>query len=89
MIGFVYVLVNVEVKLMMVFCYKFYISINGRDWKEVLIIGEFSNIMYNFVLQIVLFGNKVSVCYIKFDVIILDVMLVWVDLKEIGICLQK
>ena len=65
------------------------ISTNGRDWKEVPTTGEFSNIMHNPVPQTVSFGNKVSARYIKLDATTPDATPARVDLKEIGIRLQK
>lgn len=89
MTGFVYAPANAEAKPTMAFRYKFYISTNGRDWKEVPTIGEFSNIMHNPVPQTVSFGNKVSARYIKLDATTPDATPARVDLKEIGIRLQK
>ena len=89
MTGFVYAPANAEAKPTMAFRYKFYISTNGRDWKEVPTIGEFSNIMHNPVPQSVSFGNKVSARYIKLDATTPDATPARVDLKEIGIRLQK
>lgn len=89
MTGFVYAPANAEAKPTMAFRYKFYISTNGRDWKEVPTIGEFSNIMHNPVPQTVSFGNKVSARYIKLDATTPDATPTRVDLKEIGIRLQK
>ena len=89
MTGFVYAPANAEAKPTMAFRYKFYISTNGRDWKEVPPIGEFSNIMHNPVPQTVSFGNKVSARYIKLDATTPDATPARVDLKEIGIRLQK
>lgn len=89
MTGFVYAPANAEAKPMMAFRYKFYISTNGRDWKEVPTTGEFSNIMHNPVPQTVSFGNKVSARYIKLDATTPDATPARVDLKEIGIRLQK
>lgn len=89
MTGFVYAPANAEAKPTMAFRYKFYISTNGRDWKEVPTTGEFSNIMHNPVPQTVSFGNKVSARYIKLDATTPDATPARVDLKEIGICLQK
>lgn len=89
MTGFVYALANAEAKPTMAFRYKFYISTNGRDWKEVPTTGEFSNIMHNPVPQTVSFGNKVSARYIKLDATTPDATPARVDLKEIGIRLQK
>lgn len=89
MTGFVYAPANAEAKPTMAFRYKFYISTNGRDWKEVPTTGEFSNIMHNPVPQTVSFGNKVSARYIKFDATTPDATPARVDLKEIGIRLQK
>ena len=51
--------------------------------------GEFSNIMHNPVPQTVSFGNKVSARYIKLDATTPDATPARVDLKEIGIRLQK
>lgn len=89
MTGFVYAPANAEAKPTMAFRYKFYISTNGRDWKEVPTTGEFSNIMHNPVPQTVSFSNKVSARYIKLDATTPDATPARVDLKEIGICLQK
>ena len=89
MTGFVYAPANAEAKPPMAFRYKFYISTNGRDWKEVPTTGEFSNIMHNPVPQTVSFGNKVSARYIKLDATTPDATPARVDLKEIGIRLQK
>lgn len=89
MTGFVYAPANAEAKSTMAFRYKFYISTNGRDWKEVPTTGEFSNIMHNPVPQTVSFGNKVSARYIKLDATTPDATPARVDLKEIGIRLQK
>lgn len=89
MSGFVYAPANAEAKPTMAFRYKFYISTNGRDWKEVPTTGEFSNIMHNPVPQTVSFGNKVSARYIKLDATTPDATPARVDLKEIGIRLQK
>lgn len=85
MTGFVYAPANAEAKPTMAFRYKFYISTNGRDWKEVPTTGEFSNIMHNPVPQTVSFGNKVSARYIKLDATTPDATPARVDLKEIGI----
>ncbi len=89
MTGFVYAPANAEAKPTMAFRYKFYISTNGRDWKEVPTTGEFSNIMHNPVPQTVSFSNKVSARYIKLDATTPDATPARVDLKEIGIRLQK
>ena len=89
MTGFVYAPANAEAKPTMAFRYKFYISTNGRDWKEVPTTGEFSNIMHNPVPQTVSFGNKVSARYIKLDATTPDATPARVDLKDIGIRLQK
>ena len=89
MTGFVYAPANAEAKPTMAFRYKFYISTNSRDWKEVPTTGEFSNIMHNPVPQTVSFGNKVSARYIKLDATTPDATPARVDLKEIGIRLQK
>ena len=80
---------NAEAKPTMAFRYKFYVSTNGEDWKEVPTTGEFSNIMHNPVPQTVSFGNKVSARYIKLDATTPDATPAKVALNEIGIRLQK
>ncbi|MCE8612809.1 alpha-L-fucosidase [Bacteroides fragilis] len=89
MAGFVYAPANAEAKPTMAFRYKFYVSTNGEDWKEVPTTGEFSNIMHNPVPQTVSFGNKVSARYIKLDATTPDATPAKVALNEIGIRLQK
>ena len=89
MAGFVYAPANAEARPTMAFRYKFYVSTNGEDWKEVPTTGEFSNIMHNPVPQTVSFGNKVSARYIKLDATTPDATPAKVALNEIGIRLQK
>ena len=89
MTGFVYAPANAEAKPTMAFRYKFYISTNGRDWKEVPTIGEFSNIMHNPVPQTVSFGNKVSARYIKLDATTPDATPARADMRDKGIRLHK
>ena len=51
----------------MAFRYKFFVSADGKNWKEVPTNGEFSNIMHNPLPQTVAFGQKVQARYIKLE----------------------
>ena len=45
--AFTYAPLNEEAKPTMAYHYKFSVSLNGTDWKEIISQGEFSNIMHN------------------------------------------
>ena len=56
--AFTYAPLNAKAKTTMAFRYKFYISLDGKSWKEVPTNGEFSNIMHNPLPQTVYFNQK-------------------------------
>ncbi len=58
--AFTYAPLKAEAKPTMAFRYKFYISLDGKSWKEVPTNGEFSNIMHNPLPQTVYFNQKSS-----------------------------
>lgn len=69
----------------MAFRYKFFVSTDGKDWKEVLGNGEFSNIMHNPLPQTVTFGQQVSTRFIKLEATTLDATPAKVEMNEIGV----
>lgn len=88
MTGFVYAPAKAEAKPSMAFRYQFYVSADGKSWKEVPTNGEFSNIMHNPVPQAVMFKEKVNARYIKLDATTPDAKPAKVELNEIGIKVQ-
>lgn len=89
MTGFVYAPANAEAKPTMAFRYKFYVSVDGKTWKEMSTTGEFSNIMHNPLPQTVMFKSPVSARYIKLDATTPDAKPAQVDVKEIGVRVRK
>lgn len=85
MAGFSYAPEKAEAKPSMAFRYTFYVSVDGKSWKEVPTIGEFSNIMHNPIPQTVLFKEKVAARYLKLDATTPDAKSAKVELKEIGV----
>lgn len=85
MTGFVYAPAKAEAKPTMAFRYKFYVSADGKSWKEVPTNGEFSNIMHNPVPQTVMFKEKVNARYIKLDATTPDAKPAKVELSEVGV----
>lgn len=83
--GFVYAPAKAEAKPTMAFRYKFYVSADGKSWKEVPTNGEFSNIMHNPVPQTVMFKEKVNARYIKLDATTPDAKPAKVELSEVGV----
>lgn len=65
--AFTYAPFKAETKPTMAFRYKFYISPDGKNWKEVSTNGEFSNIMHNPLPQTVYFKHKVQARFIKLE----------------------
>ena len=69
----------------MAFRYKFFVSTNGKNWKEVPTNGEFSNIMHNPLPQTVTFGQKVQARYIKLEATTPAATTAKVEMNEIGV----
>ena len=58
--AFTYAPAKAEAKPTMAFRYKFFVSLDGNNWKEVPSSGEFSNIMHNPLPQTVSYKEKVK-----------------------------
>ena len=65
--AFTYAPAKAEAKPTMAFRYKFFVSLDGNNWKEVPSSGEFSNIMHNPLPQTVSFKEKVKARFIKLE----------------------
>ena len=86
--GFTYAPQNEQAKPTMAYRYKFYVSLDGNDWKEVSCNGEFSNIMHNPLPQTVLFGQKARARFIKLEATTPEASPAVVALEEIGVSLS-
>lgn len=86
--GFTYAPLNEQAKPTMAYRYKFYVSLDGSNWKEVPCNGEFSNIMHNPLPQTVLFGQKARARFMKLEATTPDAAPAVVALKEIGVSLS-
>lgn len=87
--AFTYAPFKAEAKPTMAFKYKFYASVDGKNWKEVPANGEFSNIMHNPLPQTVSFGKKVSARFIKLEATTPADAPAKVELKEIGVSVAQ
>ena len=65
--SFTYAPLKAEAKPTMAFRYKFFVSADGKNWKEVPTNGEFSNIMHNPVPYFVRFGKSYRARYFKLE----------------------
>ena len=86
--GFTYAPLNEQAKPTMAYRYKFYVSLDGSNWKEVPCNGEFSNIMHNPLPQTVLFGQKARARFMKLEATTPDAAPAVVALEEIGVSLS-
>ncbi len=87
--AFTYAPLNETAKPTMAFRYKFFVSENGKQWKEVPTNGEFSNIMHNPLPQTVAFKTPVKARYIKLDATTPSSEKAVVEMNEIGVSLVK
>lgn len=83
--SFTYAPAKAEAKATMAFRYKFFVSVDGKNWKEVPTSGEFSNIMHNPLPQTVAFNQKVQARFIKLEATTPDAALAKVNMDEIGV----
>ena len=74
-----------EVKPTMAFRYQFFVSMDGKSWKEVPASGEFSNIMHNPLPQTVAFSQKVQARFIKLEATTPEATVAKVNMNEIGV----
>lgn len=83
--SFTYAPLKAEAKPTMAFRYRFFVSMDGKNWKEVPATGEFSNIMHNPLPQTVVFGQKVQARFIKLEATTPDATVAKVEMNEIGV----
>ena len=83
--SFTYAPAKAEAKPTMAFRYKFFVSVDGKNWKEVPTNGEFSNIMHNPLPQTVAFNQKVQARFIKLEATTPDAAVAKVNMDEIGV----
>ena len=83
--SFTYAPAKAEAKPTMAFRYKFLVSVDGKNWKEVPTSGEFSNIMHNPLPQTVAFNQKVQARFIKLEATTPDAAVAKVNMDEIGV----
>ena len=76
---------SILAKPTMAFRYKFFVSVDGKNWKEVPTSGEFSNIMHNPLPQTVAFNQKVQARFIKLEATTPDAAVAKVNMDEIGV----
>ena len=74
-----------EAKPTMAFRYKFFVSNDGKSWKEVPTNGEFSNIMHNPLPQTITFGKEVKARFIRLEAVTLNGEPAQVDIGEMGV----
>ena len=87
--AFTYAPANGEAKPAMAFRYKFFVSADGKSWKEIPTSGEFSNIMHNPLPQTVSFEQKIQARYIKLDAVSPTETPAQIDLNEIGVTITE
>lgn len=83
--AFTYAPLKQEAKPTMAFRYKFYVSTDGKSWKEIPTSGEFSNIMHNPLPQTVPLGKNVTARYIKLEATTPTDTPATVEMNEIGV----
>ena len=83
--AFTYAPLKAEAKPTMAFRYKFYVSADGKNWKEVPANGEFSNIMHNPLPQTVTFDQKEKARFIKLEATTPTATTAQVEMNEIGV----
>ncbi len=83
--GFTYAPAKAEAKPTMAFRYKFFVSEDGKRWKEVPTNGEFSNIMHNPLPQTVAFNGKVQARFIKLEATTPTATAAKIEMNEIGV----
>lgn len=83
--AFTYAPLKAEAKPTMAFRYKFFVSTDGKSWKEVPASGEFSNIMHNPLPQTVAFGKKMQARFIKLEATTPTATTAKVEMNEIGV----
>lgn len=83
--AFTYAPLNEEAKPTMAYRYKFSVSLNGTDWKEMISQGEFSNIMHNPLPQTVTLPAVVTARYVKLEATTPEASPAIVEMEEFGV----
>ncbi|MEY8684958.1 alpha-L-fucosidase [Bacteroides sp. AN502(2024)] len=83
--SFTYAPAKAEAKPTMAFRYKFFVSEDGKRWKEVPTHGEFSNIMHNPLPQTVAFDRKVQARFIKLEATTPTATTAKIEMNEVGV----
>ena len=83
--SFTYAPAKAEAKPTMAFRYKFFVSEDGKMWKEVPTNGEFSNIMHNPLPQTVTLGQKIQARFIKLEATTPTATTAKIEMNEIGV----
>lgn len=83
--SFTYAPAKAEAKPTMAFRYKFFVSEDGKTWKEVPTNGEFSNIMHNPLPQTVTLGKKIQARFIKLEATTPTATTAKIEMNEIGV----
>ena len=86
--GFRYLPIQGDDKAGTVYNYKFYVSNDGKNWKECSCSGEFSNIMHNPILQIVEFGKTYEARYFRFEALLEIDSRDFVTVGELGLIVK-
>lgn len=83
--AFTYAPLNEEAKPTMAYRYKFSVSLNGTDWKEIISQGEFSNIMHNPLPQTIMLPAVVTARYVKLEATTPEASPAIVEMEEFGV----
>ena len=76
---------SILAKPTMAFRYQFFVSMDGKSWKEVPASGEFSNIMHNPLPQTVYFNQKVQAHFIRLEATTPTDTTAEIESNEIGV----
>lgn len=86
--SFTYVPKDALAKPDMAYKYKFFNSVDGKNWMLVPTNGEFSNIMHNPLPQAVQFPKSVKARFIKIDAVSPEDKPAKIEMEEIGIIVK-
>ena len=87
--AFTYAPLNGEARPTMAFRYQFSTSIDGQRWSTISTPGEFSNIMHNPVPQTVTLKEVTQARFIRLEATNPEGQAATVDIKELGITLDR
>lgn len=87
--GFAYLPTEKDGKAGTVFHYDFYVSLDGKEWQQVMKNAEFGNIMHNTVLQKITFDKTCSARYFRFVSLEEIAQRDFITIAELGILTSK